>query len=198
MKTIDAKGLNCPLPVVLAKKEMDAGQTAFLIVVDNQIACENLQRFADSQGYQLLITPKNGYWDVVFTKDSSPCAPAEPQTSGTQSCAPHWVVFIGNRTIGNGDPELGSSLMKMFFYTLSQSDDLPKAVLFMNEGVKLAAQDPQIIEHLTTLSQKGVNILVCGTCLNFYHLSDPLPVGTVSNMYEILLQMQQADKVVSF
>ena len=87
--------------------------------------------------------------------------------------------------------------MKMFFYTLTQSDDLPASILFMNGGVKLPVHNEQIAGHLRELSSKGVEILVCGTCLNFYHLAEQLQVCTVSNMYEIVERMKQAGKVIS-
>ena len=87
--------------------------------------------------------------------------------------------------------------MKMFFYTLSQSDDLPEAVLFMNGGVKLPTLNDQVDGHLCELAGKGVDVLVCGTCLNFYGIADKLQVGTVSNMYDIVERMKRAGKVVS-
>ena len=107
------------------------------------------------------------------------------------------MAFVPRETVGDGDPELGRSLMKMFFYTLSQSDDLPAAVLFMNGGVKLPTQDEQVIEHLRTLANRGVELLVCGTCLNFYGIADQLKLGVASNMYDIVERMQRADKVLT-
>ena len=87
--------------------------------------------------------------------------------------------------------------MRMFFYTLAQGEDKPGAVLFMNAGVKLPTLDEQVVEHLKALSAAGVEILVCGTCLNFYGLTEQLRVGTVSNMYDIVTRMQKAGKVIS-
>ena len=106
-------------------------------------------------------------------------------------------MFVGRDIIGSGDRELGTNLMRMFFYTLSQGEDKPGAVLFMNAGVKLPTLDEQVAEHLKVLSAAGVEILVCGTCLNFYGLTEQLRVGTVSNMYDIVTRMQKAGKVVS-
>lgn len=104
---------------------------------------------------------------------------------------------MGQDVIGGGDRELGANLMRMFFYTLAQGEDKPGAVLFMNAGVKLPTQDEQVVEHLKALSDAGVEILVCGTCLNFYGIAEALKVGTVSNMYDIVTRMQKADKVIS-
>ena len=191
MKTVDAKGQNCPIPVILAKKEIDAGETDFVVEVDNKTACENLQRLAESQGYLAAVEADGAIFRIAFSKGD-----AAPQAAAVQP-ARRWSVFVGKETVGCGDNELGTSLLKMFFYTLSQSDDLPESILFMNGGVKVPTGQEQVIEHLRVLENKGVQILVCGTCLNFYGLTEQLQVGMVSNMYDILTKIQQADKVVS-
>ena len=68
----------------------------------------------------------------------------------------------------------------------------------MNDGVKLpAGEEPQVIENIQTLLDKGAKVLVCGTCLNYYGIMERLKIGTVSNMYDILGAMQRADKVIT-
>ena len=105
---------------------------------------------------------------------------------------------MGRETVGSGAEELGRNLMKMFLYTLSQGDDVPASLLFMNGGVKLpTGGEEQVIESLRTLAERGCQILVCGTCLNYYGIADQLKVGTVSNMYDIVSAMQQAAKVIT-
>ena len=195
---VDAKGKLCPIPVVLAKKEIDGGAAGFTVEADNATAVENLQRLADSQGYRTTVQSADGVFSIDFTK--APCEQAGPSGADARDAGPadrSWAVFVGRETVGEGDPELGGSLMKMFFYTLSQSDDLPEAVLFMNGGVKLPTLNDQVAGHLCELAGKGVDILVCGTCLNFYGIADKLQVGTVSNMYDIVERMKRAGKVVS-
>ena len=193
---IDAKGKACPIPVVLAKKQIDAGQADFTVEVDNSAAVENLQRLADSQGYRTTVSSAGGAFSVTFAKAPGAAA-SEKEAPAPSSRTGNWVAFVPRETVGDGDPELGRSLMKMFFYTLSQSDDLPAAVLFMNGGVKLPTQDEQVIEHLRTLANRGVELLVCGTCLNFYGIADQLKLGVASNMYDIVERMQRADKVLT-
>lgn len=195
---VDAKGKLCPIPVVLAKKEIDGGAAEFTVEADNATAVENLQRLADSQGYRTTVQSADGVFSIDFTK--APCEQARPSGADARDAGPadrSWAVFVGRETVGEGDPELGGSLMKMFFYTLSQSDDLPEAVLFMNGGVKLPTLNDQVAGHLCELAGKGVDVLVCGTCLNFYGIADKLQVGTVSNMYDIVERMKRAGKVVS-
>lgn len=193
---IDAKGKNCPIPVVLAKKEIDGGANQFSIEVDNPIAVQNLQRLADSQNFRTTVESAGGISKIIFTRDTAAGISFEPQPANTP-VAESWTVLVGRCGIGSGDPALGSTLMRMFFYTLTQSEHLPASVLFLNDGVRLPTGDAQIIEHLRALQAKGVEILVCGTCLNFYQLTDRLEVGTVSNMYDLVTRMQQADKVIT-
>ncbi|MEM1486309.1 sulfurtransferase-like selenium metabolism protein YedF [Oscillospiraceae bacterium PP1C4] len=192
---MDAKGQNCPIPVVMAKKEIDGGAADFLIEVDNSTAVENLQRLADSQSYRTTTENAQGIYTVTFTKAGDVTVAEKLVERKAHSGS--WAVFAAKDILGAGDAELGHSLIKMFFYTLSQSDDLPASILFMNAGVKLPSLDDQIVEHLRVLADKGVEILVCGTCLNFYGIADKLQIGTVSNMYDIVQRMQGADKVIS-
>lgn len=193
---IDAKGKACPTPVIMAKKAISAGESTFTVLVDNTTAVENLKRLAENQGFDAAAAEAEGVFSVAFTRTG--CAACEEAVnSPLPTPGGDWAVFVGRDIIGDGDRELGTNLMRMFFYTLSQGEDKPGAVLFMNAGVKLPTLDEQVVEHLKALSAVGVEILVCGTCLNFYGLTDRLRVGTVSNMYDIVTRMQKAGKVVS-
>ena len=193
---IDARGKACPTPVIMAKKAISAGESTFTVLVDNTTAVENLKRLAANQGFDAAVTEQGGAFHLAFVRTG--CAACEEAVNAPLP-APggDWAVFVGRDIIGDGDRELGTNLMRMFFYTLAQGEDRPGAVLFMNAGVKLPTLDEQVVEHLKALSAVGVEILVCGTCLNFYGLTDQLRVGTVSNMYDIVTRMQKAGKVVS-
>lgn len=192
---IDAKGKPCPQPVLLAKQAIGAGESAFVVEVDNTTAVGNLQRLAASQGFSAEVEERaDGVFALSFEQTGE--APACGEAVGAAQ-PKTYSVFVGRDIIGDGDRELGTNLMRMFFYTLLQSGDLPQSVCFMNAGAKLPACDEQVAEHLKGLVEKGVEVLVCGTCLNFYGVSDRLQVGTVSNMYDILTRMQQAGKVIS-
>lgn len=193
---IDARGKACPTPVIMAKKAISAGESTFTVLVDNTTAVENLKRLAANQGFDAAVTEQGGAFHLAFVRTG--CAACEEAVnSPLPAPGGDWAVFVGRDIIGDGDRELGTNLMRMFFYTLSQGEDKPGAVLFMNAGVKLPTLDEQVAEHLKALSAVGVEILVCGTCLNFYGLTDRLRVGTVSNMYDIVTRMQKAGKVVS-
>ena len=193
---IDARGKACPTPVIMAKKAISAGESTFTVLVDNTTAVENLKRLAENQGFDAAVTEQGGAFHLAFVRTG--CAACEEAVnSPLPAPGGDWAVFVGRDIIGDGDRELGTNLMRMFFYTLSQGEDKPGAVLFMNAGVKLPTLDEQIVEHLKALEAAGVEIQVCGTCLNFYGLTDQLKAGTVSNMYDIVSRMQRAAKVLS-
>ena len=195
-KFIDAKGKNCPMPVIMAKKEIDAGVKFFEIEVDNKIAVENLKKLANSQGFTTTIEENNGNFKVNFSNGCEECEEVLAKVEGKKPLG-NWTIFVNKEIIGAGDDELGKSLMKMFIYTISEGDDLPKSILFMNGGVKVPTLNDQAIEHLKVLQDKGVELLVCGACLNFYGLEEKLEVGRVSNMYDITNAMKEASKVIT-
>ena len=192
---IDARGKACPQPVILAKKELDGGCRDLTVLVDNRAAVENLTRLGNSAGVAVASGEAEGGFFVRLTGEAKP---GELSVIACPTTGSGYAVFIGKDVVGAGDPTLGYNLMKMALYTLAQGDDVPAYVLFMNDGVKLpAGEEPQVIENIQTLMDKGSIVLVCGTCLNYYGLAERLKIGTVSNMYDILSTMQRADKVIS-
>lgn len=195
-KIIDAKGKSCPMPVIMAKKEIDSGNKFFLVEVDNNIAVENLKKLANSQGFETKVDEKNGVFTVGFANGCEECQEVLNKIEGKKRLG-DWCIFIGKDIIGSGDEDLGKSLIKMFFYTISEDDDLPKSILFMNDGVKVPTLNEQAIEHLKSLEEKGIKILVCGACLNFYHLEEELKIGNISNMYDIVGEMKSSSKVIT-
>ncbi|MDN4510514.1 MULTISPECIES: sulfurtransferase-like selenium metabolism protein YedF [Gordonibacter] len=206
MKIIDAFGMQCPKPLVLAKKEIDAGCRELSVQVDNETAVKNLTRLGGKTGLAVSVDEIEGGWLVSFAEGDGSAAPAPapeaaPVAAGA-SCAAGggcgYAVFVGKDHVGAGDGELGYNLMKMALYTLSESDDVPASLLFMNAGVKLVAGgEQQVVDSVRALAEKGTEVLVCGTCLDFYGYKDQLAVGEVSNMYDILGRMQEAAKVIT-
>lgn len=188
---IDASGKQCPIPVIMAKKELEAGEQDVEIIVDGQTQVDNLTRLGDSLERPATAETFEDKFLVKF-------ANGETKVGGAGADDGSYAVFFNTNAIGTNNSELGGNLAKMAIFTLSESDEIPSYVLFMNEGVKLVAGDcePQIVENLTTLIEKGTKVLVCGTCLSFYNIKEDLKVGTVSNMYDILGAMQEVSKVI--
>lgn len=194
---IDARGLQCPVPVIMAKKELDANVQDVEILVDGQTQVDNLARLGDSIGRPIVVEPYDGVKLVKFANGDTTKEEVHEMNNCTVDSS--YAVFYNKNSIGSNEGELGFNLAKMSIFTLSESEKIPAYVLFMNEGVKLVAGEvePQIVENLNTLIGKGTQVLVCGTCLNFYNIKDDLKVGTVSNMYDILGAMQNVGKVIT-
>ena len=198
MVTVDARGDACPLPVVKAKnaiKELNgAGQVE--VRVDNEIAVQNLTKMAQQKGYASSAEKRAAQeYRVVLTVGD-----AAAETPAPAVCAPDTrtdtVVAIGSNQMGVGAEELGKTLLKAFVFALTQQDQLPRTVLFYNGGASLTCEGSPMLEDLKTLEAEGVEILTCGTCLNYYGLTEKLAVGGVTNMYVIAEKLTQAGNVV--
>ena len=189
-REIDARGLSCPQPVILTKKALeDHGE--IVVIVDNETAQENVKRMAQSQGCDVKIEKRDG---DIFLTISRGCSCEIPEAAGTTQGP--LVIVIGSDTMGRGDDELGSVLMKSFIHTLLETSPQPESIIFFNTGVKLTIQGSEVLEDLKTLTERGVKILVCGTCLGFFEIKDRLAAGTVSNMYDITETMTGAGRLV--
>ncbi len=196
MKELDARGLQCPKPLMMAKKELDAGCGELTVKVSNEAAVSNLSHLAKRLGREVSVTQQEGYWDVCFG------AGAQAGAGSSVACEclvkEPYAVFVGKDHVGEGDETLGKSLMKMALYTLSESGNPPAHLLFMNSGVKLVAGGEQaVVDSVSSLVAQGTEVLVCGTCLDFYGVKDQLAVGEVSNMYDILGRMQESSKTIT-
>ena len=206
MIKIDARGDACPLPVVKAKKAIAElhGPGEVEVLVDNEIAVQNLTKMAQQKGY-LSSSEKlaEQEYRVRFTIKDTPAAetavPGEEKQQA-ETCIPDartdTVVVIASDKMGEGAEELGKTLLKAFVFALTQQDKLPKTILFYNGGAALTCEGSAMLEDLKALEAQGVEIMTCGTCLNFYGLTEKLAVGSVTNMYTIAEKLTQAGNVV--
>jgi len=196
---VDARGLACPQPVILARKALEAHER-IVVVVDNPTAVENIRRLGAKMGCEMVPEDKGGgIVHVHLTRGAVP-PPAEADLEALAVCTPAgggpYVVALPDGRMGRGSEELGEILMKAFVHTLTQLDPLPAKIICYNSGIFLALADSPVLEDLRQLGEAGVEILVCGTCLNFFDATDRLAVGSVSNMYEIAGSLAAA-RVVS-
>jgi len=106
------------------------------------------------------------------------------------------VVIVNGPIMGRGSEELGGRLLGSFLNKLSFWKAAEK-VIFYNEGVKLLAEGSPYLANLTLLQEGGVELLACGTCLDYFQLREKIKVGRVSSMDEIVNTIAQADKVVT-
>lgn len=190
--TVDARGLNCPTPVINTKKalELNPGEDV-LTIVNNEAARENVKRLGENLGYRVIVTEKEGDYYLKMEKSSGvemSCVPDQTLCND--------IIYISSDKMGQGSDELGRILIKGYFYALTEVKPYPKAILFVNSGVSFTTEGSEVLAYLKTLAENGVEILSCGTCLDFFNLKDKLAVGTVTNMYSIVEKMQEAAKVI--
>jgi len=198
VREVDARGLPCPRPVINTKKaleEIEEGKIT--VLVDNGESCQNVQRFAQSQGCQVEVREKGGifYLDITKGRPAQVGAKADisPQREPSKSSD---VVFITSDVLGTGDRRLGEILMKAFLNTLWDAETKPAKLLFINDGVRLTTEGSEILETLYLLEKEGVQIFSCGTCLEYYQLKEELKVGLVTNMYDTVDSLLSASKVI--
>lgn len=226
VKQIDARGKACPLPVIEAKRALEAALdgTKIEVLVDNEIAVQNLCKMAAQKHYEASGTKvqENCYLVEILKSvgsggqmpenaASGPAAAAEaldpavkdgqqnPQDCGCQpmnGTEPGMVVVLASDKMGEKDSILGKILMKGFVYALTEQERLPETILMYNGGAWLSCEGSDSLEDLRNLESQGVEILTCGTCLNHFGLSEKLAVGSVTNMYQIAQILTEAGKVI--
>ena len=202
-KMVDARGMACPLPVVHAKKAVEElhGGDVLTVLVDNEIAVQNLQRFAAHKGHEATANKLGEKEFTVVIRIAGEEDGAAVQAELPVSCAPDMrrqgmVVVLSANVMGTGDERLGKSLMKAFVFALTKQDQLPQTILCYNTGAYLTCEGADTLEDLRALEAEGVSIRTCGTCLDFYGLKEKLAVGMVTNMYEIVECMESAASIV--
>ena len=192
MITVNAMGDNCPIPVIKTKKAMAAltGPETIEVLVDNEIAVQNVTKMASSSGGK-VTSEKLGdaEYKVTIEMEGAPAAEDDAEDDNT-------VVVISSDRMGTGNDELGKVLIKGFIFAVTQLDKLPKTMLFYNGGATLTTEGSDSLEDLKSLEAQGVEIMTCGTCLDYYGLKDKLAVGTVTNMYSIVETMAKAGRIV--
>jgi len=200
MRIVDARGQSCPIPLIMTKKalnQLPEGE-ALEILIDNETSAKNVSRFLEEHNMKPSAETEGKTIRLIIGQT----APIPTQTRAEDYCetpAPASVDFViafQKNTLGQGDDELGRLLIKGFINSLPEIDRKPSALVFLNSGIFLALQDSAVIESLSKLEKSGIKLLVCGTCLDYYHKKSELGVGVVSNMYEILDLLSQAPKVL--
>jgi selenium metabolism protein YedF len=189
MKQIDCRGLSCPQPVIRTKKALDERKNEPIkVLLDNHGSLQNVKRFASSQGCDVVITEGDGVFELVI----KPGAEVDMKASISDS----YVVLITSQTLGEGDDKLGSILMKSFLNTLWDNDNPPVKILFLNSAVKLTCEGSDALDTLKLLSESGIDLVSCGTCLAFYEITEKLEVGHAGNMYEVVESLLGSTKVI--
>ncbi len=189
--TIDCKGLQCPIPVVKTKKYFDSIESGeSTIIVDNLVAKNNIVKLAEGSGYKSTVEEKQDLYFIKIIKEKCEVVNAEPKTKK------RFTLLVSTDRLGLGDDELGGMLMKSYIFALSEAELVPNDLLFVNGGVKLTVEDSPVLDSLKKLIERGTNILVCGTCLDFFNIKDKLSIGEITNMYTIVELMNAGDNTI--
>jgi len=199
IKIVDARGLSCPQPVVLAKQALEINKQV-KVIVDNETALENVKRLGNKLGCDVKVEKKkDGTYEINMTLKAGATGIKEefvPSCSTTPAIAGPFVIVFAEDKMGRGNDELGTVLIKAFLHTVAGQAQKPDVMIFYNTGVKLTIQGADVLEYLKQLENEGVQILVCGTCLNYFEIKDKLAVGVVSNMYDIVETMSSAGRLL--
>ncbi|MDR2574962.1 MAG: sulfurtransferase-like selenium metabolism protein YedF [Treponema sp.] len=208
MTTLNMLGKPCPIPVVEAKKILLQGQDV-TVLVDNNIAVQNLEKMAAGLGhdfsfeqkgeaeYAVVIIVKNSAAGPASCQAAAPTARPETAPSEFSPCDSRQVFLITGDQIGISAEEAGKKLMQTFLYSLAQLPKAPEIILLINAGVKLAAQGSDVLDNLKALAEHGADIRSCGQCLNYYGLTEKLAVGKITNMMEIVEFLTSSRRVIT-
>lgn len=201
MKILDAKGLKCPMPLIETKKalkEIEKDET-LKIIVDNQTSVKNVEHFLTDNGMEVERSEKNGIFEIVVNKQEGDLdnVVAEAYCSTPAEVDNSYVVMFAKDRLGEGSEELGNVLVAGLLNTIKERDVLPEKIIFINSGVNLVLNGSPALQLLKQLADKNVDLVSCGTCLDYFEKMDELALGRVSNMHEILESMLAAGKVIN-
>lgn len=193
MKTIDCRNMACPAPVVTTKRALEeAVSEPIRVLLDDGAPRENVARFARNRGYNVSESEvEGGFALTISSSGSATSAPAVEKAKGGKT-----VMLVGTDRLGEGPEELGRLLMKNFIITLLDVAELPDRMLFVNTGVHLTTEGSEVLEALDTLGNRGVEVMSCGVCLDFFGKKEQLKAGVVTNMFTIAESMLQAGSVI--
>jgi selenium metabolism protein YedF len=200
MKTLDMRGQPCPIPVVNAKKAL-AGQNVdgVVVLVDNIVAVQNLEKMAKGTGCGFSYTEDAASQYKVSISRGNSQAFVQTAEAGAVSTGEHRgpVVLITSDSMGRGSEDLGKLLIKGFIFSLTQLEPPPEAVIFLNGGAHLTTAGANTIPDLKTLEGKGAFVYTCGTCANFYKLTESLSAGSIVDMMAITKLLAAASSIIT-
>ncbi|SMO32634.1 selenium metabolism protein YedF [Balnearium lithotrophicum] len=197
MNVVNCKGLACPVPVLKTKEALEEIESGTIeVIVDNRASRENVKRFAEKAGCKVKVEEKDGEYHIFITKGEKTVSESQVEKKEEEK-RKEVVVLVASTHVGENE-ELGKILMKGFFNTFLNADSMPSKIILINTAVRFACkgEDKEILGALKELSKRGVEIICCGTCLNYFNLLDDLEVGVASNAYDVVQALVNADSVI--
>jgi selenium metabolism protein YedF len=171
-----------------------------MVITDNQISYNNISRFLKDNKIKFSVTEVNNVWSFKITKETGEAtltvAEEYCETESQIYSSGNYAVVISSGIMGQGDDDLGRQLMKSFFVAISCLDSLPSVIVFYNSGVKLAMKNSPVIESLIEIEKKGVEIILCSTCVDHFKLGKKLGVGATGDMYTITTKLSMVGNII--
>ncbi|MBO6163620.1 MAG: sulfurtransferase-like selenium metabolism protein YedF [Lachnospiraceae bacterium] len=202
-KLLNCIGLACPIPVVKTRKALEEFTEDGLLTVlaDNETCVQNLTRLAGSLNLPIASeqTGEKEYTVKITVSTEAVKAGAGTEVQVDSCEVPSRrgaTIVVASNKMGDGEEKLGKALMKAFLFALTNTPDVPETMLFYNSGAYLTCEGSDSLEDLKHLAEAGTKIFTCGTCLNFYGITEKLQVGEVTNMYDIVDMQQKAAKII--
>ncbi len=199
-KIINACGLTCPAPVLLVKDGVEQNNDNELtVLVDNGSSMENVTRFLNSRGYTVTDSQEDGIFRLEARRDQKVGTDSQPATTQVSRDAAEQkvLVLVTSDSLGSGDDVLGKKLMVSYLKTIKEMGTDLWQLIFVNGGVKLTIESSPVLQELQEYEKSGVIIFACGTCLEHFELTAQKRVGGTTNMLDIVMATQLADKVIT-
>ena len=202
---LDARGEVCPRPVILTRQALKglAVGAPLRVLVDNETSRNNVERYVRDHGAVATVTREGADFVIEFSApalgDAAATAPTPASHPVTTPPAPTvgWVVALAGDSVGRGPVELGSKLVGSMLTTLVHVEPRPTQVVLYSSAVLLAADGAPTAAALADLQRVGIEVLLCGTCVDYYELRPRIHVGTITDMLQILGVLATAAKVVA-
>jgi sulfur relay (sulfurtransferase) complex TusBCD TusD component (DsrE family) len=114
-----------------------------------------------------------------------------------ESAFANTVILITREGMGSAEADLQHRLLNTYLGLLLENGSLPDALCFYTDGVKLVVEGSPLLERLTQIEKKGVRLIICSTCLNYFGLTEKVRVGIVGGMPDIIEAQVKAGKVIT-
>ncbi len=201
MKIVDTRGEKCPKPIIDTKKALNEAVEGeiFRVITDSKTTFRNLSKFLEDNRVKYTVSETAGTWTFDVNSDSGSTSLTEAEDyclTGHERGTGNFAVAITSEFMGTGDEGLGQKLMKAFFVSLSVAANLPSVIVFYNSGVKLAMKGSEVYELLREVENKGVEIIICGTCVDHYKIGEYINESNIGDMYRILSKLSAAGSII--
>jgi selenium metabolism protein YedF len=198
-QALDCRGLQCPQPVMAARKALDAMPVGDLtVLVSLEVQVTNLVQLSRDAGWSADSESHGDHFSVTIHKSGPPAAQPDAAASPAEAQSIAGATFVfGSDALGSGDNDLGRLLIQLLLRTLADGDEVTRRLIFLNTGVNLCCEGSPILDALQALEAKGTEILACGTCLDYLGRVKAQRVGRVTNMHDIVGYLVSARPLIS-